>query len=89
MPGLMDDSDYNDVKKTHIEWITGKTGAEVLYYKLYRKDDKYLGCGDLTIDTKEGLDKLLNREEDGYKNYSLNNGLEGVFHRFNRRQKEL
>lgn len=88
MQGLTDESDYNEVKKTHTEWVKGKTGGEVLYYKLYRKDDKYLGCGDMTLDTKDSSDQLLNRDEDGFKNYSLGDDLEGVFHRFHKRSRD-
>ena len=70
MNGLSDQSDYNSIKKSHIDYITEQTGTEVLYYKLYKKDkDSYLGCGDLTIDTKDGMDKLL--QEESLKEYSF------------------
>jgi len=84
--GLTDESDYNDVKKAHIDYISGNTGTEVLYYKLYKKDkNSYLGCGDLTIDTKEGMDKLL--QEDSLKNYEFVAGddeYSGQFYQFNK-----
>lgn len=84
--GLTTESEYNDVKKSHIEYITEQTGTEVLYYKLYKKDkDSYLGCGDLTIDTKDGMDKLL--QEDDLKNYTFTvNSVEytGQFYQFNK-----
>lgn len=78
--GLTEESDYNEVKKSHCDLVKSKTNAEVLYYKLYRKDG-YLGCGDLTIDTKEGLDVLLDKEQ--MKNWELDGGLSGTFYRFN------
>ena len=86
MNNLTPDSDYNNVKKAHIDLITENTGTEVLYYKLYKKDkSSYLGCGDLTIDTKEGMDKLL--QEDVMKNYSFSvDDVEysGQFYQFNK-----
>ena len=30
--------------------------------KLYKKDNKYMGCGDFTIDTLEGMNKLVSKE---------------------------
>jgi hypothetical protein len=57
----------------------------VLFYKLYRKDNKYLGCGDMTIDTKEGLDLLMSSE--GLKSVSLECGVTGTHYHY-RSQKE-
>ena len=86
MNGLNDQSDYNSVKKSHIEYITEQTGTEVLYYKLYKKDkDSYLGCGDLTIDTKDGMDKLL--QDDSLKEYTFkvdSTEYSGQFYQFNK-----
>ena len=84
--GLTNDTDYNSVKKAHIDYITENTGTEVLYYKLYKKDKtSYLGCGDLTIDTKDGMDKLL--QEDSLKNYEFtveDVEFSGQFYQFNK-----
>lgn len=84
--GLSSDSDYNNVKKSHIDYITEKTGTEVLYYKLYKKDkNNYLGCGDLTIDTKNGMDQLLQDED--LKSYTFNvdsTEYTGQFYQFNK-----
>lgn len=82
MEGLSDETDYNTVKEKHIKFVQDSTNSEVLYYKLYRKKS-YLGCGDLTIDTKEALDKLLSKDEK--KEFDLENGNTGVFYRFNRK----
>ncbi len=62
LEGLTDETDYNTVKATHTEFVQ-KVGCNVLYYRLYRKDKTYLGCGDMTIDTKEAFDTLLDSEK--------------------------
>jgi len=63
--------DYTAVKKMIIDYVQEKTGGEVLYFKLYRKGDNYyfdnkgdepIGYGDLTLDTKDAMDALLNKE---------------------------
>lgn len=82
---LNDETDYNKVKQTHIEFIENNTDSKVLYYKLYRNKG-YLGCGDLTIDTKLALDKLLDKEQ--IKEFKLEEGYDGVFYRFNRKGPE-
>ena len=82
MDGLDDETDYNTVKELHTKFVQENTDSEVLYYKLYRNKN-YLGCGDLTIDTKDALDKLLSKEE--HKEFDLGNGHVGVFYRYNRK----
>ena len=59
--GLSDESDYNTIKTKHSKFIEENTDSKVLYYKLYR-NKSYLGCGDVTIDTKSGLDAILDKE---------------------------
>jgi len=80
--GLTDTSDYNTIKTAHTEMInklaTGNQGG-VLYYRLYRKDNKFLGCGDMTIDTKEVFDKLLT--DDGLKIFK-GEGFSGTHYRY-------
>ena len=85
MEGLVNTTDYYTIKKDHTEWVEKNSGGEVLYYKLYRKDNKYLGCGDLTVDTKDSIDALLS--EDRHKNYTLGS-LTGTFYRYNRNNKQ-
>ena len=86
MDGLTDESSYDDIKKQHIKFVEDHTDAKVLFYKLYKDQKKgYLGCGDLTIDTKESLDKLLSQDQ--HKEYDLGNGHSGVFYRYNRKGK--
>lgn len=69
MTGLDDNASYNDLKEQHTQWIASNSGAQVLYYKQYRNGGKFLGCGDFTVDTKESMDKLLDKET--LKNYSF------------------
>jgi len=70
MDGLTDTTDYNSVKNAHTELVK-KIGGDVLYYRLYRKDNKFIGCGDMTIDTKEAFDKLIGSEEDSLKQFKF------------------
>jgi hypothetical protein len=85
MNGLDDNVSYNDLKTQHINWIVANSDADVLFYKQYRKGGKFLGCGDLTIDTKESMDKLL--DKDGLKNYTFDK-YSGTFYRFNKKSEE-
>ena len=84
---LEDSSDYNDVKERLSTWINQNTGANVLYFKLYRKNNQYLGCGDLTLDTKEGMDALL--DKDKFKEFSVDDTeYTGTFYRFDNRRRK-
>jgi hypothetical protein len=85
MTGLDDNVNYNDLKTQHINWIVSNSGADVLYYKQYRKVGKFLGCGDFTIDTKESMDKLLDKE--GLKNYTFDK-YSGTFYRYNKKNDQ-
>ncbi len=79
--GLTDSSDYNQVKKELKEYVDNQTKSSVLYCKLYRKDNKFLGCGDLTIDTLTGMNTLLSKDGNN-KEYSFGT-FKGIFYRFN------
>ena len=83
--GLSDESDYNTIKTKHSKFIEENTDSKVLYYKLYR-NKSYLGCGDVTIDTKSGLDSLLDKEK--YKEFDLSENT-GVFYRYNSKKNNL
>ena len=83
--GLIETSDYNETKKLIIDHVSNVTNSNVLYCKLYCKDNKYLGCGDLTIDTLDGLNKLLSKESE-FKDFKLND-LSGTFYKFNIKKK--
>lgn len=82
MNGIDSNSEYYLLKKQHTEWIAQNSGAEVLYYKQYMKDNKFIGCGDFTVDTKESMDKLLDKE--GLKNYTIET-LSGTYYRYNKK----
>lgn len=84
MTGLDENASYNDIKEQHTQWITLNSGAQILYYKQYRTSGKYLGCGDFTIDTKESMDKLLDKET--LKNYSFDK-YSGVNYRYKKNDK--
>ena len=89
LQGLSDSSDYTQVKTTHSSYIN-ELGGSVLYYKLYRKEGSYLDCGDLTIDTKETFDLLVNADG-SHKEFKLTVGdseLSGTHYRYNRRSRD-
>lgn len=82
--GLEENSDYNTIKNLHTKYIEDNTNGTVLYYKLYRKNNSFLECGDLTVDTKESFDSLMT-ESSGVRNYTLDNGLlTGSHFRYNK-----
>ena len=85
--GLAENSDYDTVKNLHSDYIKNNTSGNVLYYKLYRKNNAFLDCGDLTVDTKDCFDSLMNDENEGYRNYSLDNDLSGSHFRYKKMEK--
>lgn len=89
LQGLTSESDYSQVKTSHTELITN-LGGSVLFYKLYRKEGSFLGSGDLTIDTKDTFDMLVNNNTEN-KEFSLVNGdvtFTGIHYRYNRRRND-
>lgn len=84
--GLTKEDDYSKVKQEHTAFVEKEADANVLYYKLYRKGDDYLNCGDLTVDTKKAMDKLISKESP-LKNFTISN-LSVTNYRFNRTQKK-
>ena len=83
--GLNNSSDYNDVKQQLIKYVESNTQSSVLYCKFYRKNDKYIGCGDLTIDTLHDAIKLLSPTE-YLKDFNFN-GYSGSFYKFNEKKQ--
>jgi len=81
--GLKDDSNYNESKNKIIEFITKNTDINILYFKFYCKDNKYIGCGDLTVDTIDGLNKIINNSE--LKNFTIDKDITGVFYKYNKK----
>jgi hypothetical protein len=88
LEGLTDETDYNTVKAAHIAFAQ-KLGCNVLYYRLYRKEKTYLGCGDMTIDVKDAFDTLLDSEK--LKTFELAAGdakYTGTHYRYKKVQNE-
>ncbi len=81
LTGLTDTSDYNQVKQDLIQHVESKSGSQVLFLKLYRKDNHYMGCGDMTVDTLSGMTALLSKDG-GNKEFTIGN-LSGTFYRYN------
>jgi len=84
--GLTDSTEYNQVKHDISTFVTDKTNSTVLYCKLYRKDNKYIGCGDFTIDTIDGMNILLSKDV-GIKEFTIGD-LSGVFYRYNSKKEK-
>ena len=81
--GLNDNSSYDDTKKGLINYIQNLTNSNVLYCKLYCKNKKYLGCGDVTLDTLDGINMLLSKDS-GLKYFTIESlSISGTFFRFN------
>jgi hypothetical protein len=87
MKGLTEETDYNTVKQEHTKYIEENTGGNVLYYKLYKKNNNYLECGDLTVDTKNCFDNLMTDDDGGFRNYNLSESLSGKHFRYNRNRR--
>ncbi len=51
------------MKNSVKELATSCNDVDVLYIKLYTKNKQLMGSGDLTVDTKEGLDALVSQKE--------------------------
>lgn len=78
------DVDYQALGNKHTEWIEKNTGANVLRYKPYRKGDKYLGCGQITIDTKDSFDLLTSSE--GLRSFSFGE-VSGTHYKYNKQKR--
>ena len=81
MLGLEPDTDYNIVKNTHTALVTKTVDCNVLYYRLYRKNNNYLGCGEMTVDTKDGFVNIMKMET--LKNFVFGD-FSGVHYRYNK-----
>jgi hypothetical protein len=87
MEGLDESSSYEDVKTQHRDFVHTNTSGNVLYYRLYRKNDQFMGSGEMTLDTKQGFDELVSSNSN-HKQYSLECGVTGTHYRYNRRSNE-
>ena len=70
--GLTDSSDYQTVKNDITGFVKEKSGGNVPFFKLYRKQDKFIGCAKLTVDTKKAMDNILD-ETGSIKSCKINN----------------
>jgi hypothetical protein len=61
----LENIEYDALKESVKEMIStlGDGTTNVLYFKFYTKNSTLMGSGDLTVDTKEGLDVLVNDNE--------------------------
>jgi len=80
--GLSNSNDYLDVKEKLCEYIVNKTDASVIYCKFYRKNNEFIGCGDLTVDTYSAMNKLVTTNDDNNNEYSFDL-FKGKFYRYN------
>lgn len=81
----LSDVEYDSLKDSVKEMISslGQDIINVLYFKFYTKNSTLMGSGDLTVDTKEGLDLLVNNNE-----YSFSKGKISFFRYRVRKQDE-
>ena len=79
---LNESYEYDKIKQVITDYVTSKVDSDVLYFRLYRKNNVYLGCGELTLDTKSGMDKILDKEND-IRNFTTTElNISGSFYRF-------
>ena len=77
---LPDDATVESISKSHVSFVESNTDSSVLHYSLWMKNGNLLGCGVMTLDTKDALDKLLSK--DHHKEFTLGENLSGVFYRY-------
>jgi hypothetical protein len=75
-----DKFNHEELKKELTELVS-KHG-NILFYKQYKKDNKFLNCGYFTVDKIDTLNTLLNKES-GLKDFTLSNNVKGTFYKFN------
>lgn len=76
---LLENISYDDLKELVLKEMSSfHEDINILYFKLYTRQGKLTGSGDLVLDTKEDLDKLVTK-----RNLKLDsNGLEVRMFRF-------
>jgi hypothetical protein len=67
--------------KTELTDLVSKHGS-ILFYKQYKKENKFLNCGYFTVDKIDTLNTLLSKES-GLKDFTLSNNVKGTFYKFN------
>jgi hypothetical protein len=83
LSGMTDDMDYNTIKTSLSKVVEDTSKTNVLYCKFYKKDNKFLGCGDLTLDTMDGMNRLT-----GVKDGITFGVHTGNFYRYNNSKEE-
>jgi len=84
-----DKLEHGELKLAFRKFLQENTTSQLLYPpRIYRKGEKYMGCGYLTIDTKDGVDALLS--EDKFKTTKVGEGdkYEVTFYRYRKSDKE-
>jgi hypothetical protein len=81
MNGLAGDEDYSTLKTGFIEYLGTIPHVSVQFCKFYRKDGKFSGGGDLSVDTQDGYNNMLSSKSQ-YKTYKFGN-YSGTFYKFN------
>jgi hypothetical protein len=81
---LTNKEDYNMIKESHIKDIESNTNGKVIYWKLYKNGDSYLGCGDYTVDTLECMENRL--DPDRGKTFKFGE-FEGVNYKYNKKPR--
>ena len=81
----LENIEYDALKDSVKEMISTLSNGtiNVLYFKFYTKNSTLMGSGDLTVDTKEGLDLLVNNNE-----YEFSKGKVSFFRYRVRKQEE-
>jgi hypothetical protein len=76
-------SDNNfDKSKTELEQLVlNSTGTNILFSKFYRKNNNYMNCGYIVVDTIDAMKKLISKESE-HKQFKTES-LTGTFYRFN------
>jgi hypothetical protein len=78
--------EHGELKNQFRKFLGEKTNAQLLYPpRIYRKGEEYMGCGYLTLDTKDAVDALLS--EDKLKTSTLENGYEVTFYRYRKTER--
>lgn len=83
LEGLNNEMQYDHIKTAHLQLV-----PNTLYYRLYRKNNQYLNSGEMTVDTKEDFDMLMNDKHT--HSFTVNNMNVNVKHyRYRKSQPSL
>jgi len=61
--------------------VLSNTGSNVLFSKFYRKNNSYMNCGYMVVDTIDAMKKLISKDSE-FKQFKTES-LSGTFYRFN------